>query len=147
MKTREPILMSFLLISLKLLSVALETVTPARSTGSSTASGLSFPVRETCQITSRTVVVASSAANLYAIAQRGNFCVYPSSSLIAVSSTLTTAPSIKKSKESRLLSISSSAESTSCGVLQYLQYELSLKLFCLKNSSICLPSRKFISSI
>ena len=48
---------------------------PEKSTGSSIAVGVSLPVLPTSQLTSSTLVVSSSASNLYAIAQRGNFCV------------------------------------------------------------------------
>ncbi len=46
-------------------------VTPASSTGSTRASGVTLPVRPTFHTTALRTVVVSSASNLYATAQRG----------------------------------------------------------------------------
>ena len=64
MNTREPMPTRLRQISSQLFRVALLTVTPHRSTGSTWATGVSFPVRPTSQVTLSMVVVASSAANL-----------------------------------------------------------------------------------
>ena len=45
-------------------SVAFETVTPLIGTGLSRATGVSFPLRPTCQSTARTCVFSSRAGNL-----------------------------------------------------------------------------------
>ena len=60
-------------------SVAIDTVTPPTRTGSSTAKGVTAPVRPTLTMMSLSRVVCSSAGNLYAIAHLGNFDVLPSS--------------------------------------------------------------------
>ena len=52
-------------------SVAIEMVEPARNTGSSTAYGVTAPVRPTLTSIARERVVACSAGNLKAVAQRG----------------------------------------------------------------------------
>ena len=70
--TQSPIRMSFCAISSSLCSVALLTVTPAISTGSSAAQGLSAPVRPTLIRMSFTRVTATSGANFRAMAQRGS---------------------------------------------------------------------------
>ncbi len=62
--TASPTLMSILSISCRLWSVARDTVEPATSTGSSTATGVSLPVLPTWTTISRTVVLEASAANL-----------------------------------------------------------------------------------
>ena len=51
--------------------VAFETTTPPTVTGSRLATGVSAPVRPTWMVISLITVVACSAANLCAIAQRG----------------------------------------------------------------------------
>jgi len=79
--TLEPMATLFLKISSQLLRVALCTVTPPISIGSSKAIGVTFPVLPTFQIISFKIVVTSSATNLYAKAQRGNLPVLPSWSL------------------------------------------------------------------
>ena len=66
---------------------------PDSSTGSSTATGVTAPVRPTWLWMSRSTVVTWRAGNLYAIAQRGNFAVVPSAARSAKSSTLITSPS------------------------------------------------------
>ena len=61
-------------MSSALCSVAIEIVEPARNTGSSTAYGVTAPVRPTLTRDRRRTVVASAAAgNLKASAHRGNF--------------------------------------------------------------------------
>ena len=77
-----------------LFKVALFTVTPASSTGSSIAVGPTLPLLPTFHSTSNNVVVASWASNLNAIAHFGNLIVYPSSSLVLMSSIAITTPSI-----------------------------------------------------
>ena len=62
--TASPSLMSFLAISASLCRVALDTVVPATSTGSSSATGVSAPVRPTWMVMDLRIVVACSAANL-----------------------------------------------------------------------------------
>ena len=98
MNTREPIPTRFLIISSKLLSVAWLIVAPASSTGSRCARGVSLPVRPTSHVTSFNMVVVSSAANLNAIAQRGNLSVLPKARRVAPSTIFTTIPSIRKSR-------------------------------------------------
>ena len=72
--------MSLAAISAALWSVALETVTPPISTGSSTAYGLSAPVRPTLIRISSSFVTCTSGANLRATAQRGSrLLIVPSS--------------------------------------------------------------------
>ena len=56
--------MSFRLMSSSLWSVALETVTPPTCTGSSSAQGLSAPVRPTRMWILRSVVIAVDGAHL-----------------------------------------------------------------------------------
>ncbi len=56
--------MSLRLMSSSLCSVASDTVTPPTCTGSSTANGLSAPVRPTFTTIERSVVVAVVGANL-----------------------------------------------------------------------------------
>ncbi len=71
---------------------------PASRTGSSTANGVTAPVRPTLTSMASSRVVACCAGNLKAIAQRGNFSVAPSRSRAARSSTLMTTPSVSKSR-------------------------------------------------
>ena len=77
-----------------LCSVARATVEPATTTGSSSATGVSTPVRPTCTVMSRSSVVFSSGGNLKAMAQRGARAVKPISACRAKESTFTTTPSI-----------------------------------------------------
>ncbi len=76
-QTLEPMATLFLKISSQLLRVALCTVTPPISIGSSRAIGVTLPVLPTFQIISFRIVVTSSAANLYAKAHLGNLPVFP----------------------------------------------------------------------
>ncbi len=69
--TQSPMRMSLRLISSSLWSVAFCTTTPPTVTGSSLATGVSAPVRPTWMSMSRRIVVACSAGNLCATAQRG----------------------------------------------------------------------------
>ena len=86
--------MSFASMSWKLWRVAVDTVTPPISTGSSTAYGLSAPVRPTLMRISLSFVTRTSGANLRAIAQRGSrFPTVPSSVYSANGLTFTTTPS------------------------------------------------------
>ena len=64
--------MSLRLMSSSLCSVASETVTPPTTTGSSTAYGLSAPVRPTLMPIPISLVRAVVGGNLNAIAQRGS---------------------------------------------------------------------------
>ena len=70
--TQSPSRMSLAAISSALCSVAFETVTPPISTGSSTAYGLSAPVRPTLMRISSSFVICTSGANLRATDQRGS---------------------------------------------------------------------------
>ena len=63
-----------------LCSVAIDTVLPATTTGSSSANGVARPVRPIDTLMSRNRVVRSSGGNLTAIAQRGALEVDPSRS-------------------------------------------------------------------
>ncbi len=82
------------LMSSSLCSVAVETVTPPTWTGSSSAQGLSAPVRPTLMWMWRSVVTAVEGAHLYARAQRGRSWRAPSRSCCSNESTLITIPSI-----------------------------------------------------
>ena len=77
-----------------LCSVALDTVTPPTNTGSSFATGVMAPVRPTWKSTALSVVVASWAGYLNAMAQRGLRVTVPKASCSANSFTFTTTPSI-----------------------------------------------------
>ena len=79
-------------------------VTPATTTGSSTANGVILPVRPVCTSIDFRSAVRSSGGNLYAIAQRGAWLVDPSRRWSLASSTLITAPSISQSRECRRFS-------------------------------------------
>ena len=70
-KTLSPILISFLWISLILCKLALFTLLPDSSTSWSSATGVSFPVLPTCQVTPFNTVETWCAGNLYAIAHLG----------------------------------------------------------------------------
>ena len=80
-------------ISSWLCSVACSTVTPPMRTGSSTATGVSVPVRPTDASMPITRVVSWRGGNLNAIAQRGERFSVPRRFCSAKSSTLTTVPS------------------------------------------------------
>ena len=86
--TVSPTRTSLRAISSSLCSVALETTTPPTVTGSSLATGVSAPVRPTWISIFSTIVVACSAGNLCATAQRGLRETKPSRSCNARSSTL-----------------------------------------------------------
>ncbi len=58
-------------------NVAFETTTPPTVTGCTFATGVIAPVLPTCIAISIILVEAFSAENLYAIAQRGEFEVFP----------------------------------------------------------------------
>ena len=73
--TLSPIRISFSCIRSSLCKEALETVVPATLTGSSIAVGVTTPVLPILSSISNKSVMTSSAGNLYAIAQRGDFCV------------------------------------------------------------------------
>ena len=84
-----------------LCSVAMPTVDPDTTTGSITANGVTRPVRPTLTWMSSSLVLTSSGGYLNAIAQRGARLVEPSRRCAAISSTLTTTPSISCSTECR----------------------------------------------
>src|SRR5439155_383642 len=91
--TQSPSRMSFASIRSKLWSVAVVTVTPPISTGSSTAYGLSAPVRPTLIRISLSFVTWTSGANLRATAQRGSrLPTVPSSACSFSGLTFTTTP-------------------------------------------------------
>ena len=80
-RTRSPTRMSFRATSSALWRVALAMVDPASRTGSSTATGVTAPVRPTCRaMRLQRGRRPAGAGNLNAIAQRGNFDVAPSRS-------------------------------------------------------------------
>jgi len=80
MMTVSPIRMSFLSISSALWRLACLTVVPATTTGSKTATGVAAPVLPILITISLTIVVASSAGYLYAIAPLGFFPTEPKAS-------------------------------------------------------------------
>ena len=86
--TVSPMRTSSRAISSALCKVAFCTTTPPTVTGSSLATGVSAPVRPTWISMSRTTVVAFSAGNLCAIAQRGLRETKPSRSCQSSRSTL-----------------------------------------------------------
>ena len=92
--TVSPTRTSLRCTSSSLCSVARATVEPATTTGSSSATGVSTPVRPTCTVMSRRMVVFSSGGNLNAMAQRGARAVYPMASCCTNELTFTTTPSI-----------------------------------------------------
>ena len=87
--------------SSKLCSEALTTFVPPRGTGSNSATGVTVPVRPTYVLMFRTTVCAASGGYLNATTQRGAFEVAPSSSCSSRRLTLTTMPSISKSRSWR----------------------------------------------
>jgi hypothetical protein len=74
--------------------VARATVEPATRTGSSTANGVTRPVRPTFTWMSSSFVLTSSGGYLKAMAQRGARLVEPRRPWIATESTFATTPSI-----------------------------------------------------
>ncbi len=99
--TVSPLRTSLRWTSSSLCSVAYVIVTPPTNTGSSTANGVTFPVRPVWTSIERRIVVRSSGGNLYAIAHRGAWDVAPSRCCSSVWSTLITVPSISQSIEWR----------------------------------------------
>ena len=99
----------------RLCSVARDTVVPASRTGSSTALGVSTPVRPTEMTMSFKSVCLTSGGYLYAAAQRGNLAVEPRAARCANELTLTTAPSISKSSSPRVSPMFSISRCTSAG--------------------------------
>ena len=75
--TVSPSLISFLIISSSLWSVALETTTPPIFTGFILATGVNAPVLPTWIFMSFIIEYALSAENLWAIAHLGEFAVNP----------------------------------------------------------------------
>ena len=75
--TVSPSLISFLIISSSLWSVALETTTPPIFTGFILATGVKAPVLPTWIFMSIILEKALSAENLWAIAHLGEFAVNP----------------------------------------------------------------------
>src|SRR5579885_1506901 len=100
-------------ISSMLWSEALRTVTPPTRTGSSSAIGVSTPVRPTDGTMLRTRVIACRGLNFHATAQRGARDTSPSARWSARSFTLMTSPSISKGSRSRSASSAAKARSTS----------------------------------
>ena len=86
--TVSPTRTSLRAISSSLCRVALETTTPPTVTGLRLAVGVSAPVRPTVMVIASTIVIAFSAANLCATAQRGEREMKPSRSCSARSLTL-----------------------------------------------------------
>ena len=80
MTTVSPARTSSRRTSSRLCRVARFTIVPPTSTGASAATGVSVPMRPTYTRMSSTVVVACSAGNLKATAQRGLRATYPSRS-------------------------------------------------------------------
>ena len=98
----SPSRMSLRAMSSALCSVAIETVVPPTKIGSSTANGVTAPVRPTLTAISFSSVVFCSAGNLNATAQRGNLLVVPSLRRRSSASTLMTTPSVSKPRLARL---------------------------------------------
>ena len=92
--TVSPMSTPLRLTSWPLCSVAIETVEPATVTGSMTPKGVTRPVRPTLTWMSRSRVLTSSGGYFHAMAQRGAREVLPRRRCTAISSTLTTTPSI-----------------------------------------------------
>ena len=88
---------------------------PARNTGSSTANGVTAPVRPTFTSILLSSVVFCSAGNLNAIAQRGNLLVAPERPALRDASTLMTTPSVSKSSDAALL-LPLAQKATSCSM-------------------------------
>jgi hypothetical protein len=84
----SPIITPSRSISSALCSVAFSTTTPPTVTGSNRATGVIAPVRPTWMSMRSSVVIAFSAGNLWAIAQRGLRETKPSRSCSFRSSTL-----------------------------------------------------------
>ena len=74
--------------------MARATVEPDSSTGLSSATGVSTPVRPTCTMMFSRAVSFCSGGNLYAAAQRGARAVAPRASRVAMELILMTAPSV-----------------------------------------------------
>ncbi len=100
--TVSPSRTSLALTTSWLCRVAYCTIEPATFTGSaSTAYGVARPVRPIPTLIAASFPVTSSGGYFQAIAQRGDFEVEPSRPWRAISSTLTTTPSISCSTECR----------------------------------------------
>ena len=102
MITGSPGRMSLRMMSSGLCSVAIEMVDPATTVGSSIANGVAAPVRPMLISMRCSIAIFRSAGNLNAVAQRGNFEVYPSFSRRAGSFSLITTPSVSNASEPRL---------------------------------------------
>jgi hypothetical protein len=81
----------------------MEIVVPLSFTGSSTANGVAAPVRPMFTAIFTSFVRACSVGNLNAVAQRGNFAVCPRSRRRAMSSSLTTTPSVSNGERASLV--------------------------------------------
>ena len=92
--TVSPAQMSLRRTSSSLCSVAFTMVVPPTKIGSSRATGVIAPVRPTWKSIATSLVVASSAGNLCAIAQRGARETKPSACWSAKRLTLYTTPSM-----------------------------------------------------
>src|SRR5262249_27247928 len=132
--TVSPICNPSLSISSMLWSVDRLTVTPPTCTGSSTATGVSVPVRPTRTITSFTTVVSCRAGYLNAIAQRGDLDVNPSSFCMPIDFTFTTTPSISYGNFSRFASHDSQYFTTASIPSEHFQSSEARNLNCLSAS-------------
>ena len=92
--TVSPSRTSLRAISSSLCRVARETTTPPTVTGSSSATGVKVPMRPTWMRMALSRVRACSAANFWAIAQRGARLTKPSRSCQSSRFTLKTMPSM-----------------------------------------------------
>ena len=101
MSTASPTRTSLRRTSSSLWRLTLRMTTPASSTGSSFATGVSAPVLPTFTSIAWTTVVAWRAANLNAIAHRGWCVVLPRRRWCSSESTLTTTPSASYPSPSR----------------------------------------------
>ena len=103
--TVSPMRISLRLSSSSLCSVALVTLTPPTNTAFRRATGVIAPVRPTCTVMSSTMVCASSAGYLCAIANLGARDTNPNSFCWEKLFTLYTTPSISNGKLARLVPI------------------------------------------
>ena len=110
--------MSFRRISSSLCRVARLILLPRSNTGSSSATGVSAPVRPTWIVMSRRRVSACSAMYFHAFAYFGKRDVYPAFSRNATRFSLITAPSVSNPNVSRIRSSSLIASKTSSAVRQ-----------------------------
>ena len=143
--TVSPARMSLRAMSSALWSVAIETVVPPTKIGSSTANGVTAPVRPTLTAISFSSVVFCSAGNLNATAQRGNLLVVPSLRRRSSASTLMTTPSVSKPRPRRLSAHSAQNATSASMPLQRFQCGSTGSPHCFNRSSVsacdCRPDR------